>query len=588
VDYAAFPRCVRFGVFEVDLRTGEVRKAGLKIRLQEQPLQVLAMLLEHAGEMVTRAELQKKLWSDHTYVDFDHGVNTAINKIRQALGDSAENPRFIETVARRGYRFIAPVEGSAAFQAAPGDARRTPALQVQSIAVLPLKNLSRDSEQEYFADGMTEALITNLGKIGALRVISRTSVMRYKGTKKPLPEIARELNVDAIVEGTVQRSGDRVRVTANLLHAPTDRHLWAEIYERDLRDVLALQSDVAQAIANEIKIKLTPQEQTRLARARPVSPEAHDAYLKGRYYWDLRTEDSLKKSLEYFQEAIEKDPGHALAYAGSADSYLVLAVYGVMAPREGMPSAKAAAFKALEMDETLAEAHTALGAARWGYDWDWVGAEKELKRALELNPGYAIARKWYAEYLSRMGRHDEAIAEIRRAQELDPLSLSVNATGAVVLGFARRYNEMITECHRTLELNAEFYVAHLYLGVAYAQQKLYEQAISECQKGVALEEGNTACFGYLGHVYAAAGKRAEALKIIFQLTELSKQRYVSSWSISYIHAALGDSDQACAWLEKAYEERSLVLANLKVDPGFDPLRTDPRFQALVRRMKFPP
>jgi tetratricopeptide (TPR) repeat protein len=384
------------------------------------------------------------------------------------------------------------------------------------------------------------------------------------------------------------RSGDRIRITANLLHAATDRHLWAESYERGLSEILTLQSEVAQAIANEIKIKLTPQEQTRLARARPVSPEAHEAYLKGRYYWNLRTEDGLKKGLDHFQKAVEKDPGYALAYAGLADSYLLLAVYAVMAPREGIPRAKAAAFKALEMDETLAEAHTSLGAARWGYDWDWVGAEQEFERAIELNPGYATAHKWYAEYLSRMGRHNEAIAEIRRAQELDPLSLTINASGAVVFVFARRYDEAVAECRRTLELNAGYYPAHVFLGGAYEQQKLYEQAISEYQKGIALEKGNPVCSGSLARAYAAVGRRTEALKIISQLRGLSKRRYVSSYVIAHIYAALGDFDQACAWLEKAYEERTFELSNLNVDPRFDRLRSDPRFQALLRRMNFPP
>ena len=579
MEYAAVPRCVRFGTFEVDLRTGEVRKAGLKIRLQAQPFQVLARLLEHPGEMVTREELQKKLWSTDTFVDFDHGVNTAITKIRQALGDSAENPRFVETVARHGYRFIAPVEAVGAV--------REPPLQIQSIAVLPLENLSRDPEQEYFADGMTEALITDLGKISALRVISRTSVMRYKGTKKPLPEIGRELNVDGIIEGSVVRSGDRIRITANLLHAPTDRHLWAETYERNLRDVLALQREVAQAIANEIKIKLTPQEQARLARARSVNPEAHEAYLKGRYYWNLRTEEGLKKGIEYFQQAIEKDPGYALAYAGLADSYVVLGEWALMAPWEAFPRAKAAAFKALEMDETLAEAHAPLGTARANYDWDWVGAEKEFKRAIELNPGYATAHNFYAQYLSAMGRHKEAIAEIKRAQELDPLSLQINATGGLVFFFARRYDEAIAECRRTLELNAGFYPAHLYLGLAYEQQKLYAQAISEYQKAVALEEGNPACSGYLARAYAAVGRRTEALKIISQVRELAKRRYVSPYRIALIYTALGDADQAFAWLEKAYQERS-KLDSLNVDPRNDRLRSDPRFQDLLRRMNFPP
>jgi len=469
-----------------------------------------------------------------------------------------------------------------------GARRAVPLPRIESLAVLPLANLSGDPEQEYFADGMTDELITNLSKIGSLKVISRTSVMQYKGAKKPLREIAQALGVDGVIEGSVFRAGNRVRITAQLIHAATDRHLWAESYERDLRDVLALQSEVAGAIANEIKIKLTPQEQARLASARPVNPEAHEAYLKGRYYWNLRTEEGVKKGIEYFQQAIEKDPGYALAYAGLADSYVLLGDWGLMAPKEAFPRAKAAALKALEMDETLADPHASLGAARVDYDWDWVRAEKEFKRAIELNPGYATAHRCYAEYLSAMGRHNEAIAEAKRAQELDPLSLSINAVEGWVFALARRYDEAIAQCRRTLELNAGFYPAHLYLGWAYEQEKLYAEAISEYQKGIALEQGNPALAAYLAHGYAAAGKRTEALKIISNLRELSKRRYVPPYRIAEIYAVLGDTDQAFGWLEKAYDNRSHQLVFLKVDPLVDSLRSDPRFQDLLRRLNFPP
>jgi TolB-like protein/lipopolysaccharide biosynthesis regulator YciM len=459
--------------------------------------------------------------------------------------------------------------------------------KIESIAVLPLANLSGDPAQEYFSDGMTEELIATLGKLSALRVISRTSVMRYKKTDKPLPQIAKELNVDAVIEGSVLRAGDRVRITAQLIQASTDKHLWAESYDRDLRDVLALQDEVASAIAREIKIKLTPQEQARWASTRPVNPEAYELYLKGRYYWNLRTEQGLKKSLEYFQQAIEKDPGYALAYAGLADSYVVLPTWNVMAPKEAYPRAKAAAFKALEMDETLAEAHAALGSARQEYDWDWVGAEKEFKRAIELNPGYASAHQWYAEYLSTMGRHNEAIAEAKRAQELDPLSLMINAIGGRVSFYARRYDEAIAQCRRTLELNAGFYPAHLFLGWAYEQEKLYAEAISEYQKAIAAGEGNPLLAAELARGYAAAGKRTEALTIISQMGEISKRRHVPSYVIAQIYTALGDTGRAFQWLEKAYQERDSQLTWLKAEPGFDSLRPDPRFQDLLRRMNFP-
>jgi TolB-like protein/Flp pilus assembly protein TadD len=465
--------------------------------------------------------------------------------------------------------------------------RRAPAVpKIESLAVLPLENLSGDPQQDYFSDGMTEELIATLGKLSALRVTSRTSVMRYKKTDKTLPEIAQELNVDAVIEGSVLRAGDRVRITAQLIQAATDRHLWAETYDRDLRDVLTLQDEVARAIVSEIQIKVTPQEQAQLARARPVSPEAHEAYLRGRFYWNLRTEDGLKKSIEYFQRAIEKEPGYALAYAGLADSYALLADYSLMAPKEAYPRAKAAALKAMEMEERLPEAHTSLGHINGRYDWDWAGAEREYKRAIELDPSYATAHNFYAQHLSVMGRQDEAFAEIKRAEELDPVSPTIIAVGGYVFIFARRYDDAILQCRRALELNAGFPQAHFYLGWAYEQKKLYSEAIAEYLKSSELE--NSAPAAGQARCYAAMGKRTEALKIVSQLRELSKQRYIPAYIIAQIYVALGDFDQAVAWLERAYEERSYGPVYLKMDPRMDPLRSDPRFQDLMRRMNFPP
>ncbi len=627
---------IRFGDYELDTRTGRLRHGKATLELHSQPLRLLLLLLENAGELVTREELRTALWPDHTFVDFEDSLNHAVRRLREALGDSAETPRFIETLPRRGYRFIYPVDSAltAGLSRQAGTGGGQPHLlrrlgialgggvvlvaalaamlnvagmrdrlitfvgtrqslsppKISSLAVLPLENLSHDPEQEYFADGMTEALITNLGKISALRVISRTSVMQYKRTKKALPEIARELNVDGIVEGTVARAGSRVRITANLVYAPTDSHLWAESYESDLRDILVVQDQVAQAIANEIRIKLTPQEQARLAGARAASPEAHEAYLKGRYYWNLRTEESRKKSLEYFEQAIERDPGYALAYAGLADSYIVLGEAYLMAAEEAFPRAKATALRALELDETLGEPHASLGAVKVDYDWDWAGAEKEYKRAIELSPGYATAHQWYAEYLSHMGRHDEAIAEIERAQELDPLSLIIGAVGGEVLLNAGRSDEAIAQCRKTLELNAGFWVGHRCLGQAYEQEKLYEQSIAEYAKLSGPGVNNPARSPGLARVYLAVGKRAEALKIISNLRELSKQRYVPSYlAMAEISIALGDFDRAIAWLEKAYRARYYGLAlSLKVAREFDLLRSDPRFQDLLRRMNFPP
>ncbi len=468
--------------------------------------------------------------------------------------------------------------------------RTTGPPKIESIAVLPLGNLSRDPEQEFFADGMTEELITDLSKIGALKVISRTSVMHYKGTQKTVPEIARELHVDAVIEGSVRRSGQRVRITAQLVHAATDTHLWAESYERDLRDVLALQDEVARAIASEIRVKLTPQEQARLMSARPVNPEAHELYLKGRYYWNKRTPETLKKSFEYFQQAIEKDPSYALAYAGLADAYLMLGAgeYAVLPPKEAFPKGESAAMKALELDSTLAEAHSTLGYSKDVFDWDWQGAEREFKQAIEFNPNYANAHHWYAGHLTQMGRHAEAIAEARKAESLDPLSLIISADVAMeALAPAGMYDQAMQQCRKTLEMDPNFAVAHACLSRSYEHKGMHKEAIAEIQNAVNLSGGSLVWVAALGRAYALAGRRDEAIKILNELKARSKREFVPPAGFVGIYAALGDKDQAFAWLEKAYQERSDIIPALKL-PVFDPLRSDPRFQDLLRRVRLPP
>jgi len=467
--------------------------------------------------------------------------------------------------------------------------RTVPLPRIESLAVLPLANLSGDPEQEYFADGMTEELITNLGKISALRVISRTSVMRYKGTKKPLPEIARELNMDAIVEGTVQRSGNRVRISAQLIQARPERHLWAESYERDLRDILALQSEVARAIANEIRLKLTPQEQTRLASARPVNPAAHEAYLRGRYHWNKVTDEGIRRSIREFEQAIEIDPQYAVAYAGVADAYIFLSAWSrAIPPKEVLPKAKAAAVKALEIDETLPEAHTALALARLLFELDWSAAESGLKRAIELNPSYPVAHQWYALLLSSLGRHDEAIAEAKRAHELDPLSLQSDAQVGLHYYFARQYDHAIQRLHQTLELDPNFPPAHYWLGIAYLEKGASQEALEALQTAVRLSGSSGLFEPDLARAYGLTGKRDAARRILGELQELSRKKYVPADSIAIIYIGLGDKNRALEWLEKAREEScagSILL--LKVAPWLDPLRSDPRFQDLLRRMNFP-
>ena len=458
--------------------------------------------------------------------------------------------------------------------------------QIRSIAVLPLANLSGDPAQEYFADGMTEDLITELAKIGSLKVISRTSVMHYKGTRETLPQIGRELDVDGVIEGSVLRSGDRVRITAQLVQAKDDQHLWADSYERELRDILALQDEVTRTIADQIRVRLTPQEQARLTSARKVNPEAHELYLKGLFQWDKRTEEGLNKSIEYFQQAIEKDPSYALPYSGLAGSYNMLGLYCVLPQTEVMPKAKAAAIKALEIDEQLAEAHASLGWTSFAFDWDWSGAEREFRRAIELNPGYATAHRWLANCLTGEGRLDGALAEIKRAKELDPVSLVTNAALGITLYYARNYDQAIEQERKTLELDDHFAFAHMVLGMAYEQERNFGEAIAEFQKATALD-ARPHYSAALGHAYAVAGRRREALEVLDRLRTLAKQRSLAWNEIAVVYAGLGENDQALAALDAAYKSHGSQLSWLKVDPRLDTLRSDPRFQDLLRRMNLP-
>jgi TolB-like protein/DNA-binding winged helix-turn-helix (wHTH) protein/Flp pilus assembly protein TadD len=631
---------LRFGVFELDLRAGELRKHGLRVRLQEQPFQVLAMLLENNGEVVTREELQKKLWPADTFVDFDHGLNKAINKIRDALSDSAESPRFVETVARRGYRFVADVKIAEAtpvrspeLAAQPhptteahdrpdaagkiGMPKRLlpsfawkisafallllmaslaawklhswnrPSPVIRSLAVLPLESLSSDASQDYFADGMTDELISYLGQISELRVISRTSVMAYKHARKPLPQIARELNVDAVVEGTVLRSGNQVRITAQLIEASSDKHLWSQSYEGELRDTLALQSKVARAIADQIRINLNPKEQAALKNVKVVNPQAYESFLKGRYFWNKRTADGLKVALAYFNQAIDENPKYAQAYSGLADTYALLGdwQYAVMTPKEALPKAKAAAIKALELDSALGEAHNSLAFCLDGFDWDFDAAGKEFRRAIELNPGYATAHHWYAWHLSLLGRYDEALAEMRKAENLDPLSLVINADLAELLVLAHSYDESILQSRKTIEMDPNFGLAHNHLAQAYLQEQMNDAAVAELQKAVQLSGGSPTCIANLARAYVASGKRSEAEKLLSDLKKRSNPSQSLASEIAMIYVALGDTDQAINWIEKGYEER--FNPGVLLRPGFDPLRSDPRFEDLVRRIGLP-
>jgi TolB-like protein/DNA-binding winged helix-turn-helix (wHTH) protein/Tfp pilus assembly protein PilF len=639
-------RLIRFGIFELDLHSRELQKQGRKIRLEGQPVQVLICLLENPGVLVTREELHRKLWPADTFVNFEHGLNAAVKRLRQALNDSADNPRFVETLPRRGYRFIAPIQTvdvsrdvpavnvAAAVTEAPvtqdlpeigahdqvdlskrivvfvhqrwprawatsgvallvvlgivtvwvlrPGSHRSPV--IRSLAVLPLENLSGDASQEYFSDGMTDELITELGQISELRVISRTSAMTYKGAHKSLPEIARDLNVDSVVEGTVLRSGNQVRITAQLILAAADKHLWAQSYEGDLRDTLALQKQVARSIAEEIRIELTPHEQAVLKNVKRVNPDAHEACLKGRYFWNKRTADGLKKAADYFNEAIEKDPNYAQAYAGLADSYALLGdwEYGILAPKEAYPRAKAAATKALELDSTLGEAHISLAFCLDGYDWDWESAGREFRRGIELNPGYATGHHWYAWHLTALGRNGEAVAEMKEAESLDPLSLIISADLAEELLIAHRYDEAIKQSRKTMDLDPRFAVAHYELGQAFVEKHMYNEAIAELQKAIALSGGSTTCTSNLAYAYAVSGMKNEAVRILDDLKNRSSHSFSNAPEIALVYVGLDEKDQAMAWLEKAYSER--FNPGVLLRPAFDPLRSDPRFQNLLRRI----
>jgi TolB-like protein/DNA-binding winged helix-turn-helix (wHTH) protein/Flp pilus assembly protein TadD len=627
---------LQFGTYEIALQSGELRKAGVRIKVQQQPLKLLELLLEHPGEVVTREQLRSRIWPNESFGDFDQAVNVAIAKLRGALGDSADNPRYIETLPRRGYRFIAqvvvvkrptnqpellgevaaPEVAERAQPEASGRMERPRHLPgrfawkmlgiamalvllvlvvwiffwrsrqptdtlslnpVRSLAVLPLENLSSDS-QDYFADGMTDELITNLAQISALRVISRTSVMQYKGVRKPLPLIARELNVDAVVEGTVLRSGQQVRITAQLIRAPADKHLWAESYEGNLRDTLALQKKVARAIAEQIRIQVTPQEETVLHSVKVVNPGAYENYLKGRYFWNKRTADGMKKAVDYFNQAIESDPNYASPHAGLADIYQ-LSDRPQLARREVQ--------KALELDDRLAEAHNSQARLLYLFDRDWAASDREFKRALALDHNYAPAHHWYSMYLALEGHEEEALVEAQKAYELDPLSAVVGANLAKILEEAGQDDKAIEQVKKTLDLEPDSGVTHAVLGLGYQNKRMYADAIAEYKKALQLGGSPAEMRGLLGNAYAVSGNRPDAQKMIAELKSLWPEHARAALDLAVVFSGLGDKENALYWLEKAQEIHVSDLIGIGKDPHFVELRSDRRFQALVQRVHAP-
>jgi len=600
---------LRFGVFELDAETGELRKSGIRLHLPPQPLQVLTLLLSRAGEVVTREEIRENLWGKETFVDFERGLNHCINQIRTALCDDAATPRYIETVPKRGYRFVAEVRKAdekpatpvvitrgrklprmAALAVAAGLLSlagfaiwkaRGPAAQprIRSIAVLPLENLSGDPEQEYFADGMTEELITALGKVSGLQVVSRTSVMRYKHARKPIPQIARELNVDAIIDGTVTQSKGRVRLTANLLHGPTDRHLWAESYDRDLRDVIELQRELARTVARQVRVNLSPEDQQRLAKARRVNPEAHDLYFKGQYHYYRWRAPEFEKAILYFQRAAEADPDYSLAYLGLAKTYGWQWMVGAIPPNEAYPKFRAALERALAIDPTLPEAHYVQAVAAWFFYWNWDQAEKEFRLALASNPNLEEARYEYAWFLATMGRMNEAVAEAERAVRIDPLSIPANLALGEVYQWAGRADDALAQIRKTIELDPRDPRGYEFLAGIYRGMGLYDEMVEAQKREMEARGIEAGVEESMANAYRSGGYPG------LLRWELARAR--RPYSAAVQQAQLGMKDEAFANLEKAYAQRWWAMVRLKCGPEWAPLRQDPRFQELVRRMNFP-
>jgi len=579
----SLPRLVRFGVYELDSHAGELRKNGIRLKLEEKPRQILGLLLEQPGEIVTRKRLKEELWTN-TFVDFDYSLNTAVSKLRQALGDSADSPRYVETAPRRGYRFIAPVDGR--------ESRQSSAKVM--LAVLPFENLSREPEQEYFSDGLTEEMITRLGQLRPrqLGVIARTSSMRYKGAGKEIGQISRELGVGYVLEGSVRSDGNRLRITAQLIQARDQTHLWAETYDRSWEDVFAIQEEVARSIASSLSVELLPATEEPLAQAPSThhtkSSDAYLDYLKGRFHYNKLTEEGVKKSLVYFQQAIEKDPEFALAYVGLADAQQLFGFVGPVSSSEVISRIKPAVMKALELDDGLAEAHTSLANLEKVFEWDWAKAEMEYKRALQLNPNYANAHRFYAGYLSVIGRHQEAIQEIFKAIELDPLSLVVSNEVAWNLYMARDYNRSSEQSLKTLEMQPDFAPAEYTLGLAYGQMSRHEEAITAFQKARNASGNNPAILSALGHVYAIAGQRREAEEALNELQKTSRRSNAPPYWTAVIYAGLHKKEEAFEWLDKACRLRDVWIIWLRSEPRFDSLRSTAQFKDLLNRIGLAP
>ena len=633
---------MRFSVFEVNFASIELLKHGNRVKIQKQPFDILCILLERPGEVVSREELRERLWPENTFVEYEDSLNTAIRKLRGALSDSPDVPRFIETVARRGYRFIAPVQAvpvapkkattaadiepqpSANATDSAGTPRPRAQLRVRTwaipavlvfflvagiagwlmwsgfrsaqpptgrvmFAVLPFQNLTGDPNQEYFSDGLTEEMITRLGGLDAKRlgVIARTSVMHYKNTQTPLEQIGRELNVQYVLEGSVRRASDRIRIDAQLIEVKDQTHLWARQYDRHLKDTLAVQGEITQDIADEIRVTLGQTSAAALAKPSlsPEKYEAYDSYLKGQYFFNKRTLPDLETAIGYFKETITRDPGYARAYAGIADSQALIPGYSGRPPGESMSTARVAALKSLEIDDRLPEAHTALALIVQNYEWDWQTAEKEYRRAIELNPNYATAHQWYAEHLMWRGRFDEAFEESERARQLDPLSLIISADKGAIYFFSRQYDRAIEQWRSVLDMDPHFPRAGLII-TAYVEKGMFPEALAFVEKQHPLNPAQNQWWYWskLAYIYGRSGQTAKARDALNELLQVNQRNPIDPEILACSYAALGNKDQAMAWLEKAYAQHSIELVNLKVNPAYDLLRSDPRFRDLLRRI----
>jgi TolB-like protein/tetratricopeptide (TPR) repeat protein len=569
---------VRFAAFAVNLQTGELRKHGTKVKLQEQPFQILAALLERPGEVVTREDLRKRIWQSDTFVDFEQSLATAVKKVRRALGDSADRPTFIETLPRRGYRFLARLE------AKPGADKRI-------VAVLPFENPTGDAGLEYFSDGMTEEMIALLGRLQPQRlgVISRASAIRYKHTKKDIDQIGRELGADYVLKGSVRCADKRVRIAAELVQVKDRTHLWADRFEGDRADAAAFQSAIARHIARSLQIEAPPAKRVSTVGASSANPEAHGAFLRGRYCLTKGTAEGVKNAIAYFEEATSRDSSYAVAHAGLAVALDLADHFRIIPGWQAFPRAKAAAIKALELNDSLPEAHNALAFAKHSLDWDWAGAEQSYQRAMALNPNFATARHWHGFYLGMLGRVDEAITELRRAQELNPLSIVIRTHLGLMLYWGRRYRQAIEQLAQTLEMEPYFAAAHYFLALTYEQQGMYEKTIEHLQRALEVSPGSPDKVGALGHAHAVFKRKANARKALEELHRLAGRRFVSAYDFAIICVGLGETSQAFTWFERAREERSFsMLMSLKAEPRLARIRSHRRFQNLVRSVGLPP